>query len=309
MTSFTSFRPVRIAPPVVTLTALLVAACGAPAGPVVEPEARAIVLGPRDVATATRTSMSSGIVLTGSLNPYRQVDVRVQVPGVVTAMQVDRGDPVREGQMMATIEAQGIRSQAASADAQIAGAQSNVALARRQLESAEMLFTRGAVSALDFQTAQSQLEAAEAQLAATRAQATGARESAARTVIEAPIAGQISRRSVSEGEAVQPGQTLFTIVNTSSLELAGQAPVEEAARVKVGQAVVPRIGRTYRSGGGSGDPSGRRLRPPPQHGPQAPRRAVRHWADPDGHRTGGHRGARGRGPDEWRLVLGLDHRR
>ena len=222
----------------VAALALLASACGTESQPAAAaPEERPIVLGPRDVAAATRTAISAGIVLTGSLNPYRQVDVRAQVPGVVGGMSVDRGESVRAGQVMATIEAAGIRSQAASADAQIAGAQSAVALARRQLESSEMLYERGAVSRLEFETARTQLEAAEAQLAATRAQAASARESAARTAIEAPIDGQISRRSVSEGEAVLPGQTLFTIVNTSLLELAGQAPVDEAARVKVGMPV------------------------------------------------------------------------
>jgi len=236
MLSLSSWRPARMAAGV-AITALLSVGCGQQPELAAEPEERPIVLGSRDVATATRTPISTGIVLTGSLNPYRQVDVRAQVPGVVTGVTVDRGDAVREGRVMAAIEARGIQSQAASAEAQVAGAQSNVALARRQLESAQMLFERGGVSELEYETAQTQLEAAEAQLAATRAQAASARETAARTSIEAPIAGQISRRSVSEGEAVQPGQTLFTIVDTTVLELAGQAPVDEAAHVRVGQPV------------------------------------------------------------------------
>ena len=42
---------------------------------------------------------------------------------------------------------------------------------------------------------------------------------------------------VSEGEAVNPGQALFTVVNTDYLELAGQVPVNQAARVRAGQPV------------------------------------------------------------------------
>jgi RND family efflux transporter MFP subunit len=227
------------AAPAALLFVSLGAACGGAPGTEVAPEPQedVVVLGARDVATVTQTTVSPGIELTGSLAPYRQVDVRAQVPGVISGMRVDRGERVRQGQLMATIEAQGIQSQASSATAQIAGAESNVALARRRLESAEMLFSRGAIPELDFRAAQTQLEAAEAQLAATRAQAASARESAARTSIEAPIAGEISRRAASEGEAVQPGQTLFTIVDITTLELAGQAPVDEVANVRVGQPV------------------------------------------------------------------------
>lgn len=214
-----------------------VAACSGEAPPEAVTTEPAVMLGPRDVATAETSTLSAGTVLTGSLNPSQEVEVRAQVPGVIIGMRVDRGQSVRKGQQMATIDAQGIRSQAASAAAQIAGAESNVALARRRFESAGMLFKKEAVSELDFETARSQLEAAEAQLAATRAQAATSRETAARATIVAPITGQISSRSVSEGEAVQPGQTLFTIVNVEVLELAGQVPVDEAVRVQVGQPV------------------------------------------------------------------------
>src|SRR5680860_1006970 len=53
------------------------------------------VLGARDVATVQRAEINSTVVLTGSLNPYRIVDVRAQVPGTITGIQVDEGDAVR----------------------------------------------------------------------------------------------------------------------------------------------------------------------------------------------------------------------
>lgn len=237
---FTTIHASRPGAGLLAVTALALAACGSEPAP---PPAvdHAVTLSPRDVATAERRVLGAGVVLTGSLNPYQEVEVRAQVPGVTGGLRVDRGQSVRKGQLLATIEAQGIRSQAASANAQIAGAESNLALARRRFESAEMLFKKQAVSELDFETARSQLEAAEAQLAATRAQAAGSRENAARTSIQAPLTGQVSRRHVSEGEAVQPGQTLFTLVNTAVLELAGQVPVDEAARLRVGMPVEFRL--------------------------------------------------------------------
>jgi RND family efflux transporter MFP subunit len=42
---------------------------------------------------------------------------------------------------------------------------------------------------------------------------------------------------VSQGEVVNPGDPLVTIVNTALLELAGQVPVQSAARVQRGQRV------------------------------------------------------------------------
>jgi membrane fusion protein, multidrug efflux system len=190
-----------------------------------------------DVALAQVTSLSGGIVLTGTLNPERTVEVRAQIPGVVTRLAVDRGDPVGAGQLIAVIEAEGIRSAAAGAQAQIAAANAALALARQRLESAKKLYAKGAISQIDLQTAEAGFEAAQAQQAAALAQSAAAGESARRANVLSPLAGEVSNRMVSQGEAVNPGQPLVSVVNTLSLELAGQVPVQAAARVSRGQKV------------------------------------------------------------------------
>ena len=195
------------------------------------------VLQPTDVAVAQPTRITGGIVLTGTLNPERIVEVRTQVPGTVSRLGVDRGDPIRTGQLIATIEAEGIRSAAAGAQAQVSAAEANLALARQRLESSRKLYERGAISQIDLQAAEAAHEAAEGQLAAARAQASAASESARRANITSPLTGEVSARHVSEGEVVNPGDPLITVVNTSQLELAGQVPVQSAARVQRGQRV------------------------------------------------------------------------
>jgi membrane fusion protein, multidrug efflux system len=198
---------------------------------------QAVVLQPTDIAIVQPTRITGGIILTGTLNPERIVEVRSQVPGIVSRLAVDRGDPIRTGQLIAVIEAEGIRSAAAGAAAQVSSAEANLALARQRLESARTLHERGAISSIDLQTAEAAYQAAQGQLAAARAQAASASESARRANITSPIGGEVSGRHVSQGEVVNPGDPLVTVVNTSELELAGQVPVQSAARVQRGQRV------------------------------------------------------------------------
>ena len=200
-----------------------------------------VVLGPGDLAQAQVDTLSAGAVVSGTLEPYLQVEVRAQVPGVVTNLRVDRGDAVRQGELLARIEAEGIRGQAASARAGVAAAEANLALARRQLDSSRRLYEAGAMSEMEFRQAQAAYEAAQAQLAAAEAQALGAGESARRASVESPINGVVSQRTVSEGEAVNPAQPLFTVVNTSQLELAGRVGVEAASQIRPGMPVEFRI--------------------------------------------------------------------
>jgi RND family efflux transporter MFP subunit len=205
---------------------MVIAACGSGRAKSQERAAEPprAVLGAQDVAVAQRSDLAPGIVLTGSLQPYKVVRVKAQVPGTVRDVRVDRGAPVRKGQVMATIEAAGIQSQAAAARA-------NLAVARQKMEAARTLNSAGAMSDID-------LRGAEAAYEAAQAQAASAEEAAARRTIIAPITGVVSARAVDGGEAVGMDAPLFTVVNTDTLELAGQIPVELASGARAGQPVV-----------------------------------------------------------------------
>ena len=189
--------------------------------------------------------------MTGSLDPSEVVEVKAQVAGTIASLDADRGVSVKRGQRIGVIEAAGVRSQVSGARAGVAAGQSaiaaaeaNVAALKQKLEGARQLHAAGAMSTVDLQSFEAQYEAAVGQLAAARAQTAAANaqlatasEAASRTTIEAPITGIVSAREVSRGEAVNVGQTLFTVVNPDVLELSGQIPVTQAAAVQVGQAV------------------------------------------------------------------------
>ena len=266
-----------------------------------EAEGAPLVLASTDVAEVETGEIQAGIQITGTLEPAQQVDVKAQVGGTIGSVRYEEGQAVGRGAVMATVTAEGVRSQAAatragvgsaragvssaeagvsSAQAGVEAAEAQLALACEQAESAELLYNEGAMSRLDYQAAQAQVEAAQAQLASARAgltasrgqvtaaqgqvasaqsQATSAGEQAARTVVRSPLSGSVSARTVELGEAVNPGQTLFTVVSTSALELRGQVGVEEVRRVRVGDPVVFQIdgypGQTFRGSVSRIDPT------------------------------------------------------
>lgn len=209
-----------------------------------------IVINAQDIAVAETKTLGSSVLVSGNLDPSDVVDVKAQIGGTITGIRVDRGTPVARGAVLATVEAQGIRSQAAGAEAQVAAARAQLSVAQQRLEGSKRLFEAGAISSIEYKTAQANVEAAEAQLAAARAVAAGASESAARTTITAPINGVISARAVNGGEAVSANDLLFTIVNSAELELKGQVGVTDAARIRVGQPVTFALdgygGQTFR---------------------------------------------------------------
>lgn len=264
----TRTRRARIAAAMLTLAVL--AACGGAssdaadggtsgAGGADTSAAPAVVLAPGDVATATVRDVTSGIIITGPLEPATVVRITAQVGGTVGSLEVDRGSRVSRGQRLGTINAEGVRSNAASAAAGVAAAESNLAVMRTRRDAARRLLAAGGISQVDADNAEAAYQAAEAQVAAARAVAAAADEMAGFTTIRAPMDGVVSERAVEQGQPVANGDPLLTVVNTSALELAGRVPVDEAAAVRVGQPVTFTLdafpGRTFRGSVDRKDPT------------------------------------------------------
>jgi membrane fusion protein, multidrug efflux system len=233
------------------LFAAIASACGKPDSEAEGANAPVpVVLSAQDVAIAEARTIGSAVLVSGNLDPADVVSVKAQIPGTVTRVSVDRGSRVSRGQVLATIEAQGIRGQAAGAAAQVAAARAQLSVAQQRLQASRKLYDAGAISSIEYRTAQANVEVAEAQLAAAQAGSAGAFESARRATITAPITGIVSARMVNGGEAVNPGTDLFTIVDASQLELAGQVGVQDAGRIHAGQPVTFTLdgytGQTFR---------------------------------------------------------------
>src|ERR1022692_2644882 len=56
------------------------------------------------VAKATIEDLSHGLVLTAEFKPYQEVDLMAKVAGYVKEINVDVGDRVTEGQVLAVLE-------------------------------------------------------------------------------------------------------------------------------------------------------------------------------------------------------------
>jgi membrane fusion protein, multidrug efflux system len=218
---------------------VLAAGCG-PAGPAEQAE-RVRLLQPLDVVTVTDGQIEEGLAISGPLEPYRSVEVRAQLAGELVSVNVERGTTVAAGAVLGRFDAATVRSQLLGARAAVAAAEAAAASASHRLESAEALYAAGAVSRQDLRQARSAAESAVAQVAAAAAQLAQAGAAERSTVLRAPSGGIVSARLVSAGEAVVPGQPLFRIVDTDTLELAARVPVSGLGSFREGDPVVFRI--------------------------------------------------------------------
>lgn len=223
---------------VLMASAFLLNGCRREPGAAAEEGGRPVTtLGPETIVVADSTILQTGPVLSGSLTPAREARVRAEVAGTVLETFVEPGQRVKRGTLLGRIDDRAVRDSYISAKASVRSAEQALQVARRNAERSERLAQAGAVAERDREAAVSAAASAEATLADAEARRASAAKQLAYTQVRAPIDGVVSERQATEGDVVQTGNPLFTIVDPRSLELEGTVPAEAVGQLKPGAPV------------------------------------------------------------------------
>lgn len=193
-----------------------------------------------ETARVTRGALERIVVASGTIEPEHLVEVRPKVSGIVERFQVDAGDRVSAGQVVAEIDRETLAAAVREARAIVQEARVERDQAAVELTRRVNLFQRGVESQDALDRDRAAHGAAEARL--QRAQATLERleQELAYATITAPIDGLVLRRELNPGAAVASvasvtgGTVLMTIADTSQMHLLGTVDENEIAQVRVG---------------------------------------------------------------------------
>ena len=101
------------------------------------------------------------ITLYGNVD-IRQFDIGFQVPGQITKMYFEEGDTIKEGSLVAEIDAADYKLQEAQAESEVAKAYASMIQSRSVYDKYTVLYSTGAISKLDFETAENTLKETQA---------------------------------------------------------------------------------------------------------------------------------------------------
>jgi HlyD family secretion protein len=195
-------------------------------------------------ARVDRGSVEATVTATGAINAVVTVQVGSLVSGTISKLGADFNSAVKEGQVIAQIDATRFKAAVAQADAALKSAEAalvhaDVAVreAKIELDRAKPLFDQKVIGGADMDAAKSKYDqavadraSADAQVAQSRASLGVARVDLEHTTITAPISGTVLSRSVDIGQTVAAAMTapvLFTIAqDLSRMEV--HAAVDEA---------------------------------------------------------------------------------
>lgn len=176
-----------------------------------------------EVASVSAEPYQPSLKLQGQLEPWQSVQVSARVAGTVERLNVQLGQQVAAGTVLATLSTDGRDTVVARWQASIRKLEADLAAARK-LRSSNL-------------AAETEILRLQSELAAARAELAAAELDLAHLKPAAPFDAIVNRRDVDEGSLVQVGSPLFELVQIDHLKASGQIPQQSAALVHPGQTV------------------------------------------------------------------------
>ncbi|MEP6574277.1 MAG: efflux RND transporter periplasmic adaptor subunit [Gemmatimonadota bacterium] len=151
------------------------------------------------IVTVQPKAVPESFEFTAEVQPYRRIEVRARVDGIIGARPFTEGSLVKTGEVLYRLD--GVRQKAA-----FENAQARADNAKRALDRLEPLVEQHAVAQQDVDNARTELQSAQAAL-------TEARKNTDDAVIRAPIDGRVGRTLLDVGARVSGSAELLTTID------------------------------------------------------------------------------------------------
>ena len=205
-------------------------------------------IGAEDILEIGSSEHGTGPVITGSLQTERRADLRAEVASIVIKMHKENGEPVRQGDLLVSLDSAVLRDNLSSAEEAVRAAAQSLDSAERQYQRLKILQGQGMVSLQGLEESEVRRNAAQSEHVASKARVAAAKQQLERTEVRAPFAGVVSARKASAGDTAQIGKELIQVIDPSSMRLEGQVAADQMGKLQIGQRVSFRINGVSSSG-------------------------------------------------------------
>lgn len=192
-----------------------------------------------EIATAGPARIRSSLQLLGEvqLNQDRSVWITPRLAGLVEAVQVNAGDRVRRGQVLAVISSQALADQRG----ELLAAQKRLTLARTTYEREKKLWEEKITAEQDylaarqaFQEAEITAESAQQKLRSLGAGVSESTRGLTRYEIRAPIDGVLTDKQISVGQVLKEDAAIFQVADLSSVWVELSVPAKDVNQLQIG---------------------------------------------------------------------------
>ena len=208
-----------------------------------------------ELVSPTMSDIERTTILTGTIEPRDEIEIKPQVSGIISEINVEAGDMVKEGDVVARIKIIPDEGQLSSALSRIETAKINLEDARVKHERNTLLLEKKVISREEYEATATTLALSKAELDAARdaysivkegVSRTNAKEST--TLVRATITGLVLDVPVKVGSSViqantmNDGTTVATVADMNNLIFKGKVDETEVGQLSVNQPMEISIG-------------------------------------------------------------------
>jgi RND family efflux transporter MFP subunit len=207
---------------------------------------------PVRVAEVTLDASPEGLRYSASIVPFAQASLSFKSSGYITNIRqvvgadgrrrdVDTGDYVPSGTVLAQIRQQDLKNQVDQAEAQVGQATAQHVQAGQDYNRAKALYATQSLTRPDFDQAQARFDSTLAAVNQASAVLHQAQLALNDSDLKAPFPGFILARSIELGNLATPATTAFTIVDTSAVKVSFGVPDYVLRQLHLGQDLAIRL--------------------------------------------------------------------
>ena len=190
-----------------------------------------------ELLTAGEQPTPEVLTLTGTIAADQRAEVTADTQGKVINVMVERGQRVKLGQAVVSLDVRSAALSQREAQANLEAARAQRGLADSECARSKSLFDKGAITREEFDRQSTQCTSALQQVSAAEARLQMMAKSISDGIVRAPFDGLVAEKNVTPGEWVAPGKPLFTLVDDDPLRINLSVPEVAVRSVKLGQAV------------------------------------------------------------------------
>lgn len=207
------------------------------------------------ISPATGTTITKSTLLTGTIEPRDEIEIKPQISGIIAEIFVEAGDQVKEGDIIAKIKVIAEESQLSSAQNRVSVARSTLELQKSKSARTAELYDKKFVSREEYEESQNalrnaeiELEAAEDALSIVRDGVSATNAQGSNTLVRATITGLVLDVPVKVGSSViqsntfNDGTTIAKVADMNDLIFKGKVDETEVGLLSVGQPMTISIG-------------------------------------------------------------------
>ncbi len=201
----------------ITIFAVILSACSTQASATPIPT----VLLDSSVSTAQPSSVSGGVSASGIVVPIKKVELSFPTGGIVKAVEVTAGDPVKANQPLVILDTAILEARVAEAEAAVITQSTTLKYLQRTV---------------DVGASQERLDAAQANIDSAKAAVDIAKAQLAQATLMAPFDGTVASVDIHPAEFANPGQIVVTMGDLSHFQVqTTDLSEKDVPSVKIGQ--------------------------------------------------------------------------